>query len=76
MLPKVSHFMFLSVFGYKYVSIYVQFAILICACDGVNRTYVSSAHYDSSYFPLFKHPSAELLKVKNNTLSQCTQFEG
>lgn len=40
-------------------------SIRICACDGVNRTYVSTAHYDSSYFPMvFEHLNAELVKVK------------
>lgn len=50
----------------------MHIAIGIFACDGVNRTYVSTAHYDSSYFPVvFKLLNAELVKVKNNTVSQC-----
>lgn len=46
-------------------------------CDGVNRTYVSSAHHDSSYFSMvFKHLSAELVSVKKpkkktKTVSHC-----
>ena len=47
-------------------------AIRICAVDGVNRTYVSSCHCDSSYFPIvFKHMSAESVKVKNNIVPHC-----
>lgn len=46
-------------------------AVRICASDGVNRTYVSNTHCDSSYFPIvFQHLSAELVKVKNSTVSQ------
>lgn len=44
---------------------------MYCTCEGVNRTYVSTAHCDGSYFPmLFKHLSAELVKVKI-TVSKC-----
>lgn len=47
-------------------------AIRKCASDGVNRTYVSTLHCDSSYFPIaFNHLNAQLVKVKNNTVSQC-----
>lgn len=43
---------FLAMFRYKYVSTSMHFAIVISLCDGVNRTYVSSAHSDSSHFPI------------------------
>lgn len=51
--------------------------IIHSPCDGVNRTYVSSAHHDSSYFSMvFKHLSAELVSVKKpkkkpKTVSHC-----
>ena len=43
---------FCCAFGWKCVSTCVHMAIPRCACDGVNHTYVTTAHRDSSCFPL------------------------